>query len=333
MKHHYWEAPIVIYLFLGRASAAASSSLSALFDLDHCSGLRLAVLRSGVLCPGGAGPRLLLPRLRAGTAAGVLARVHHQDRHHRVGRGAPVRCHDLLASCGGPATCTCSVGSGPSVWPPPFEGVRPIMLGVAGVAGFGIMVYTGVMLSTLKAHAFWATPALPVLFTVSALSTACAGYRAVAGRGRGRERDRCGGGRDHPRDRAHRRHRARRGRDHRAAHHGLELLRRRQRVRPRGGRPLGARQDGAPVLGRHGFRRTGSAPGALRLGRRLHWPEVLAPILVLCGGLLLRYLCVYSDERAPLPGEERFTSAFRRATPSSSRPGRRARTFTRPPLD
>ncbi len=48
------------------------------------------------------------------------------------------------------------------------------MLVVAGVAGFGVMVYTGVMLSTLKAHAFWATPALPVLFTVSALSTACA---------------------------------------------------------------------------------------------------------------------------------------------------------------
>lgn len=27
---------------------------------------------------------------------------------------------------------------------------------------------------------------------------------------------------------------------------------------------------------------------------------------MLCGGLLLRYLCVYSDERAPIPGEVRF---------------------------
>ena len=26
----------------------------------------------------------------------------------------------------------------------------------------------------LKAHAFWATPALPVLFTISAISTGCA---------------------------------------------------------------------------------------------------------------------------------------------------------------
>ncbi len=36
------------------------------------------------------------------------------------------------------------------------------------------MVYTGVMLSTLKAHSFWATPALPVLFTISACPRACA---------------------------------------------------------------------------------------------------------------------------------------------------------------
>ena len=54
-------------------------------------------------------------------------------------------------------------------------GLSGIWLGAAGLAGFGIMVYTGVMLSTLKAHSFWATPALPILFTVSALSTACAG--------------------------------------------------------------------------------------------------------------------------------------------------------------
>ena len=52
--------------------------------------------------------------------------------------------------------------------------LSPVWLAAAGLAGFGIMVYTGVMLSTLKAHSFWATPALPILFTTSALSTACA---------------------------------------------------------------------------------------------------------------------------------------------------------------
>ena len=54
-------------------------------------------------------------------------------------------------------------------------GLSGLWLGAAGIAGFGIMVYTGVMLSTLKAHSFWSTPALPILFTTSALSTACAG--------------------------------------------------------------------------------------------------------------------------------------------------------------
>lgn len=53
----------------------------------------------------------------------------------------------------------------------PYEGFAKFCLGVAGVAGFFVMVYTGTMISSLKGRPFWATPALPVLFTVSALST------------------------------------------------------------------------------------------------------------------------------------------------------------------
>lgn len=60
-------------------------------------------------------------------------------------------------------------------------GLSGIWLAAAGISGFGIMVYTGVMLSTLKAHSFWSTPALPILFTVSALSTACAGIMLLMG--------------------------------------------------------------------------------------------------------------------------------------------------------
>lgn len=40
--------------------------------------------------------------------------------------------------------------------------------------GICVVVYTGVLLCTMKAKPFWNTPALPVLFTVSALSTATA---------------------------------------------------------------------------------------------------------------------------------------------------------------
>ena len=45
---------------------------------------------------------------------------------------------------------------------------------IAMVASMGLMVYTGVLLSTMKARPFWNTPAVPILFTVSALSTGCA---------------------------------------------------------------------------------------------------------------------------------------------------------------
>ncbi len=44
-------------------------------------------------------------------------------------------------------------------------------LGVSGLTGACVMIYTGVLLSSLKARPFWNTPALPVLFTISALST------------------------------------------------------------------------------------------------------------------------------------------------------------------
>ncbi len=51
---------------------------------------------------------------------------------------------------------------------------REVLLAIAGLGGLCVVLYTGIFLSSLKAHSFWATPALPVLFTISALSTACA---------------------------------------------------------------------------------------------------------------------------------------------------------------
>lgn len=53
----------------------------------------------------------------------------------------------------------------------PYEGFAKLCLGLAGFFGICVMVYTGTMLSSLKAKAFWNTPALPMLFTISALST------------------------------------------------------------------------------------------------------------------------------------------------------------------
>jgi protein NrfD len=53
----------------------------------------------------------------------------------------------------------------------PSNGFGKFCLGISGITGACVMIYTGVLLSSLKARPFWNTPALPVLFTVSALST------------------------------------------------------------------------------------------------------------------------------------------------------------------
>ncbi len=63
----------------------------------------------------------------------------------------------------------------------PYEGLAKVFLGIAGCAGFLVMVYTGTMIASLKGRPFWATPALPVLFTVSALSTGAAALSLCVG--------------------------------------------------------------------------------------------------------------------------------------------------------
>ena len=60
----------------------------------------------------------------------------------------------------------------------PFRGASLVL---AGVAGSLVMLYTGIFLASLKPHAFWNTPALPILFIVSALSTGAATAAVTAG--------------------------------------------------------------------------------------------------------------------------------------------------------
>lgn len=304
MKHHYWEAPIVIYLFLGGLGGGIFF-LSALFDLIIAPGSGLLFFAPVFFALAALALGCFFLVFELGQPP-VFWRVF-TTKTAIIKWGAVLLSVAMIFGFVWWASYLYVLG-----WEWAFglaaalEGVRPIMLGVAGVAGFGIMVYTGVMLSTLKAHAFWATPALPVLFTVSALSTACAAIALSLGGavdvnvigavvaeviheivhivdivlvvaeitvllimvlsfyGAGNV----------------------------CAH---EVAARWVRGKTA---PLfwGGMVFGGLVL-----------PLALYvLGAGSTGSEVLAPILVLCGGLLLRYLCVYSDERAPLPGEERF---------------------------
>ena len=172
MKHHYWEAPIVIYLFLGGLGGGIFF-LSALFDL--------------VVAPG-SGALFFAPVFfaLAALAVGCFFLVFELGQPPVFWRVFTTKTAIIKW---GAVLLSVAMIFGFVWWltylpvlgwewtygiAAALEGARGVTLAVAGIAGFGIMVYTGVMLSTLKAHAFWATPALPVLFTVSALSTACA---------------------------------------------------------------------------------------------------------------------------------------------------------------
>ena len=184
-------------------------------------------------------------------------------------------------------------------------GLSGLWLGAAGIAGFGIMVYTGVMLSTLKAHSFWSTPALPILFTTSALSTACAGimlslcgWPGVAAMS-----------------------------DLVAAHEVHELLhvldiilgfaeltillvmvlsflgagnRTQQRVAQRWVKGSYAGWFWIGMIG------LGLVVPLIMNASGNPAAGTIACILVLCGGCLLRFLCVWSDDRQPLEGENKY---------------------------
>lgn len=52
--------------------------------------------------------------------------------------------------------------------------LRMFCLIVAGVSGFLVTIYTGVLLSSMKPHAFWNTPVLPISFLVSGLALGAA---------------------------------------------------------------------------------------------------------------------------------------------------------------
>lgn len=301
MKHHYWETPIVIYLFLGGLGGGIMF-LTALFDFFITPGvselfawpmfIALAALAVGCFfLIFELGQPLVFWRVWA-TATAIIK------------WGATLLVIAMLAGALWWASFL------PWDW---FSGIaaflaggRTAFLALAAIAGFGIMVYTGVMLSTLKAHAFWATPALPVLFTISATSTACAAIalglggwpvefsllNAVA------------------MDLIH------------AILHIVDIVLVCAEITVllimvlsflgAGNKTSKAvarrwvKGKTAPLfwIGMIGFGLV--VPLVLYLGATGPAAEVVAPVLVLLGGLLLRYLCVYSDERAEIPGENRY---------------------------
>ena len=181
-RHHYWELPIIIYLFLG-GLAGGMFFLSWIMSTFVFPGVDLTQVLIGpmlvALIATGLGLIMLVVDLGQPP---VFYRAY-------VTATSIIKWGAVLLTIAAFGSLFWILGN----WSPEspvlgflsvfnfLGGASGFCLAAAGIAGLGIMIYTGVMLSTLKAHSFWATPALPVLFTTSALSTACAAISLAAG--------------------------------------------------------------------------------------------------------------------------------------------------------
>jgi len=184
-------------------------------------------------------------------------------------------------------------------------GLRQALAALNLLLGLGVCTYTGILLGSLKPRRFWNTPALPVLFLVSGLSTGVAlqsllaGFWPYAGAREAVE----------------------------AVHGSLQavdlalivvelitlvvyVLMMRTTLGQAAERAAARWLTGSYALPFWG--------GVIALGLLLPLVlyalgvQVLPPLCVLTGGLILRFLVVYSDDRTFLPGEEKYLSRLPR---------------------
>lgn len=311
MRHHYWEWPIPTYLFLG---GLGGGIFCLIMILSMCVYPTEPVIPAVLTLPALIG----IGCIGFGTVM-LVVDLGQPAVFYR----AFIKSTSVLA-WGARLLTICAIFSVlwfcsflPWDWWSPIANFlamfRALTLFIAGVSGTCIMLYTGIFLSTLKAHAFWATPALPVLFTVSALSTACAAitifvggwpfevnttdlsaaYTAVAAMHVVRE-----------------------------ILHVVDIILVAVEIVVLLVMVLSFLGAGNKTANQvaHKWVHGSYAPffwvGMMGIG--LVIPEFIyiflggiatlyvAPIMILCGGLLLRFLVVNSDERAPLPGENRY---------------------------
>jgi len=306
-RHHYWEMPIVIYLFLG-GLAGGMFFLSWIISTFVMPGVDLTQVLIGplfvaLLCTG---LGLIMLVVDLGQPP-VFYRAY-------VTATSIIKWGAVLLTIAAFGSLFWILGNWSADAPVLgflsvfnfFGGASAIWLAAAGIAGLGIMIYTGVMLSTLKAHSFWATPALPVLFTTSALSTACAAITLSAGIWPGVMTT--AGELVAKQEIVHLLHTV----DIVLAFAELGILLIMILSFLGAGNRTAKRVAVRWIKGSYALAFWG---GMICLGLVLplacyisgnEVAGVFAACCVLIGGLILRGLCVFSDDRQPLPGENRF---------------------------
>ena len=181
-------------------------------------------------------------------------------------------------------------------------GLRQFLAAINIVLGLGVCIYTGILLGSLRARAFWNTPILPVLFLISGLSTGAAAQALLAGAW-----PYSGGASG-----AEAIHGALRSLDLILIVFELMVIFLYVVMMRLAAGKLTARIAAKWLAGEKSFAFWGglvvlglAVPGLLYLvpSSAAH---LAAPVLILIGGLILRFLVVFSDERVELPGEDEY---------------------------
>jgi polysulfide reductase chain C len=314
LTKHYWVWPIAWYLFLG-GLGGGTLTVAGVFDLVFRRGVEVEGVLTGPLANVGSvfalavfigvaclgiGSFLLIFELGQPK---VFLRVF-LSRTAIIKYGA---CLLILAMGFGFVYFLFFLPPAWNLFYYDWLWLRDICCVLMMVFGLCVVVYTGVLLSSMKSKPFWNTPALPVLFTVSALSTATALIALTAGFWPATAFDFVGA--------------------HAVSEVIVENLHTIDAVlviaevvvlvvyvlMMYGAGNVTARAVAVKWI------RGQFAPlfwiGMIALGLLTPFcsyitggfmAEAIAPVLVLATGLLLRFLIVYSDARRSIPGEERY---------------------------
>jgi len=290
-REHYWGWPIAGYLFLG-GLGGGMMVVSTVADLFFGVGDTFAVgnfVAAGLI---GLGSGLLIFELGRPFQ---FWRVFSKEKAILTVGAWILSLLIVLSIVYG------SFGLSSSPWYG-IESLRLVLAVICLLLGLGVTIYTGVFLGTMNAHPFWNGPALPVLFLVSGISTGIAAHALLVHFWPlGGSESVLASAEDFLR----------------ASDMGLLVLEAIilmvYVVTMRTATTVVAVRAAATWL--NGGRALPFWGGIIFLGLIL--PLVLyavgnavtlllAPACVLIGGLILRFLVVYTDDRTVLPGEERF---------------------------
>ncbi|MDR1714088.1 MAG: polysulfide reductase NrfD [Coriobacteriales bacterium] len=169
-QHHVWTWPIAGYLFLG-GLGAGMSIVCAVADLFFGKGELLG------LAPLGA---LLCLCLGSGLLIFELGRPLQFWRVFSTQRAVLTFGAWMVILLVVFDALYFSFFSGWFPWSA-AAGARAVVAVIALLLGLGVLLYTGIELSSMKARVLWNTPALPVLFALSGILTGVAGDYLVCG--------------------------------------------------------------------------------------------------------------------------------------------------------